>query len=322
MNNIHILHSPKRSNSVSGTAKIRPGCRCSMNVPESSLAMSGKDVADLDHYLQSGVVGAYRLGINSAEIEPVDLNLQPVQGFVWDADLLTPVMSQWLQPDQERPRTSLHNRLTLLDANLEAPQVVVADEHPVLTISPRFELEWSTEAFASQLGVVQLVESSRTLRFADGETLTLLDTEAAGAGPVLYLNDATGALAVKPVCPFQPQGGKQRIDYAGKVAQIIPAEVQGQPVESVSVLEKYTVYFMQNAAPDDTDRHIWVPVHLPVVWGWSIRVQQRFDGVWDIFRKKLIMPTPTTEAPALPSWQTNSLLCRSQPMFELFGQGQ
>lgn len=322
MNNIHTLHFPKRSNPVSGTAKIRPGCRYSMSVPESSPARSGKDLADLDHYLQSGVVGAYRLGINSAEIEPVDLSAQSVQGFVWDTDLITPVMNQWLQTDQERPRTSLHNRLTLLDASLDAPQVVTADEHPVLTISPRFDLEWSTEAFASQLGVVQLLESSRTLRFADGETLTLLDTEAAGVGPVLYLSDATGALAVKPVCAYQQQGGKQRIDYAGKVTQLIPAEFHGQPVESVSVLEKYTVYFMQNAAPDDADRHIWVPVHLPVVWGWSIRVQQRFDGVWDIFRKKLIMPTPTTEAPALPSWQSNSLLCRGQAMFELFGQGQ
>lgn len=198
----------------------------------------------------------------------------------------------------------------------------MVDSHPTLTISPRFELEWSTEAFASQLGVVQLFESSRTLQFADGETLVLLDTEAAGVGPVLYLSDATGALAVKPVCAFQKQGDKQRLEYSGKIAQMIPAEFRDKPVESVSVLEKYTVYFMQNAAPDDTEQHIWVPVHLPIVWGWSIRVQQRFDGVWDIFRKKMMVPTSSTEAAALPRWQSNSLLCRRQAMFELFGQGQ
>jgi hypothetical protein len=40
-----------------------------------------------------------------------------------------------------------------------------------------------------------------------------------------------------------------------------------------------------------------------------LRVQQRYDGVWNIFRKKLILPTATTEAPALPHWRRNSLQC-------------
>jgi hypothetical protein len=150
------------------------------------------------------------------------------------------------------------------------------------------------------------VESSRTLQFEDGDSLVLLDTDAGGA-PVLYLSDSTDNVAIKPVCAFQQQGNKQRFHFTTDIRQIIPAEFNNKAVASVSVLEKYTCYFMENAAPDKPDRHIWVPVHLPIVWGWSIRVQQRYDGEWDIFRKKLILPKSSTEAATLPCWQSNSL---------------
>jgi hypothetical protein len=267
--------------------------------------------ADPDHFQQTGVVGAYRLNLDSAEIKAVDFNNQPAHCFVWDTDLLSPVLRQGLHHDVEPLHSASNNRLTLLEASLEAPDVSLIYDQAVLTVSPRFKLEWATEAFASQLGLVQLVESSRTLQLEDGDTVVLLDSETAAGGPVLYLNDLTDTLAVKPVCAFQPQGGRQSFDFNTEISQTIPAAFQGKPVASVSVLEKYTLYFMQNAAPEDPARHIWVPVHLPVVWGWSIRVQQRFDGVWDIFRKKLIQPAPTTEAPALPRWQSNTLRCFS-----------
>lgn len=183
------------------------------------------------------------------------------------------------------------------------------NNQPILTISPRFELEWATEAFASQLGLVQLMDSSPTLQFADGISLVLLDTETAGLDKVLYLKDSIDNSAVKQVCAFQEQGDKQRFGFNTVVSQAIPAKFKNNPVVSVSFLEKYAWYFMQNAAPDDPDRHSWVPVHLPIICGRSIRVQQRFDGVWDIFRKKLMMLTPSAEAPAVPRGQSNSLHC-------------
>jgi hypothetical protein len=310
MNNLVTLHFPARSRTMPDQAAIHPGCRYDMIWPDSALTEYLNHVNDVNHDQQTGVVGAYRLSVDSAAIEPIDLSAQPPQCFVWDTDLLSPGMRRCLHIDPEGQRTTHDNRLTLIDAGLAAPEVRLLDNRPVLTISPWFELEWTTEAFASQLGLVQLVDSSRTVQFADGESLVLLDTETAGRDPVLYLNDSADSSAVKPVCPFQAQGGKQRFGFSTVVSQAILAEVRNNPVVSVSVLEKYTWYFMQNAAPDDPDRHIWVPVHLPIVWGWSIRVQQRFDGVWDIFRKKLIMPTPSTEAPALPRWQNNSLHCQ------------
>jgi hypothetical protein len=311
MNNLLTLQFPVRPDPVSKVAVIDPGYRYAMTFPESALAELSQHLIDNDYDQQSGIIGAYRLSADSANIEPVDLSAEPVQCFVWDTDFLSPKVSRWLQTGLKRPRSSINNFLTLHVATLAGPEVRMLDDHPVLTISPKFELEWATDAFASQLGLVQLVESSRTLHFEDGESLVLLDTEAAGVGPVLHLSDAADTLAVKPVCAFQRQGDKQRFDFTREVTQIIPAKFRDKAVASVSVLEKHSWYFMQNAAPDDPERHIWVPVYLPIVWGWSIRVQQRFDGVWDIFRKKLIMPMPSTEAVALPRWQSNSLLCRT-----------
>ena len=312
MNNIFTLRQTVRPVPVPEHELIQPGFHYRLNIPSSTGHEQAKDFFDSSMDLQTGVVGNYRPEIHSAAIEDVGVSRQPIQCFVWDADLLSTGVKRALQVGLEQPHTPHLNVLTLLNERLEGPEVRLVNDRPTLTIAPRFELEWATQAYASQLGLIQLVESSRTLHFADGESLVLLDTEAAGTGPVLYLNDETDTLAVKPVCAFQAQGARQCFGFKTEIKQTIPAEFDGKIVESISVLEKYTYYFMQNAAPDDPDRHIWVPVYLPIVWGWSIRVQQRSDGEWAIFRKKLIMPMPTTEAAALPLWQSNSLRCRSR----------
>jgi hypothetical protein len=310
MHHIAMLQVPACSAPTSDETIIQPGNRYRMMLPGAMLTEYANGAAD-DYALQTGIVGAYRPRLDAAEIEAVDLSVRPQQCFVWDEALLNPVVRRSLQCDEELLCSQQNNRLMLINASLQAPEVRLCNNsQPLLTISPRFELEWATEAFASQLGLVQLVESTRTLQFENGGSLVLLDTETTGC-PVLYLENAGDLLAIKPVCAFQQQGDKQNIVFSTNVSQSIPAEYQGKTVVSVSVLEKYTWYFMQNAAPEDIARHIWVPVHWPIVWGWSIRVQQRFDGVWDIFRKKLILPTPTTEAPALPRWQSNSLRCFS-----------
>jgi hypothetical protein len=309
MNNIHFLHSPVQRAAIFDHPMIQPGRRYQMIERESDQPKRAGDISDIDQALQTGMLGAYRLGINSSQLDSVDVMAQSAQGFVWEPGLLSPELRSRIQIDPRRPWSTRQNNLTIIESSLNAPEVRISDGQPVLTISPRLELEWATDAFASQLGLVQLVESSRTVQFEDGESLVLIDTEAEGVGPVLYLSDSTGAMAVKALCAFQQQGNNRRLAVSTEVTQSIPAEFKGKAVTSISVLEKYTWYLMQNADPDDTEQHIWVPVHLPIVWGWSIRVQQRFDGVWDIFRKKLIMPAPSTEAPALPRWQSNTLRC-------------
>ncbi|MCK9607155.1 MAG: hypothetical protein M0R33_11980 [Methylomonas sp.] len=305
MDYIFQLPLPARPKPIAREINIFAGHRYRIASPEG---MSGK-LADLELGLQSGLLGSYRLSTAATNLAAVNQSDQPLRAFVWDADLLSPQRRQALQADPYQPRSTENNKLTLIDSSLDTPEVRLIRDQATLTIAPRFELEWRTAAHASQLGIVQLVESSRTLVLADGESITLLDTEAAEA-PVLYLNDAADSSPVKPVCTFQAKARQQRFQFSSPVTQSIPGEVDGKAIVSLSVLEKYTMYFMQNADPDDPGHYIWAPVHLPIVLGWSIRVQQRYDGFWDIFRKKLIMPTPSTEAPALPRWQSNSLRCR------------
>lgn len=306
MDYIFQLPLPVRHKSAHRNIGIFPGHRHLIELPDNT----GHDLANPEYAQQLGLLGAYRLEINASKIEAIDTSLNPMQGFVWDLDLLAPPMLHALRIDTNQAPASYYNRLNVLDIGMEAPEVRLIESLPTLTISPHFELEWHTPAHASQLGIVQLVESTRTLQLANGKSVVLLDTEVDGNDPVLLLEGTADRTAIKPVCGFQSKGERSRFEFSHTVSQTIPAKLDGIDTVSVSVLEKYTLYFMQNADPEQQDRYIWVPVHLPVVWGWSIRVQQRYDGIWDIFRKKLIMPTPSTEAPALPRWQRNSLACR------------
>lgn len=306
MDYIFQLPLPARRQPMARDIRFFPGHRYRIDLPEADI----NPLADPEYALQKGLIGAYRPGLNATEIEAVDISAHPTQAFVWDVELLNPRLTGSLQLDTGQPRATDFNRLNLLDARMAAPEVRLIRNLPTLSICPRLELEWRTAAHASQLGIVQLLESTRALLLANGESVVLQDTETAGNGPVLLLDDTADHAAVKPVCGFQAQGEQRRFEFSHAVSQLIPAEIDGQAVTSVSVLEKYTLYFMQNADPEQPHRFIWVPVHLPIVWGWSIRVQQRYDGVWDIFRKKLIMPIPSTEAPSLPRWQSNSLRCR------------
>jgi len=261
-----------------------------------------------DYFQQSGgLIAAYRLSVDAGIIERIDTTAQCIKGFVWDNDLLSSCMQQDLKIRNQSWFSRHCNRLTLLESGLQGPEINVLDHQPVLNVSPYFKMQWHTEAFASQLGCIQLVEASRRLQFENGESLDLLDTESAESSSVLYLMNSSDKLAVKPVCDFQQLGIDQQVNFTTAITQTIPVQLGDKTIVSLTVLEKYSCYFMQNAAPNDPEQHIWTPVHLPITWGWSIRVQQRFDGVWDIFRKKLILPASSTELPPLPVWQGNSL---------------
>ena len=201
------------------------------------------------------------------------------------------------------------NRLTLLESGLQGPEVWFSGQQPLLSVSPYFKMRWRTDGCGSRLGCIQLVEASRTLRFAEGEELVLLDTDWAGGGPVLYSGSHGEISGVEAISPFQPQGMETVVNFAGDATQMIPKEFLDQPDLALTVLEKYTVYFVENAAPEDAEAQEWTPLHLPIIWGWSVRVQQRLDGVWDIFRRKLVLPTISTEAPTLPVWHTDTLHC-------------
>jgi len=303
---IFQLPLPDRPKRLSREPLIQNGFRYRIDLPQTQ----PHPLSDLGYNLQHGLIGSYRMSTDMAEMIAIDPSAHRIEGFVWDANLLSPELKQAISYDTGPARSTEANRLTFLDIRMDSPQIHLTDKFPVLAIAPRFELEWHTAAHASQLGLVQLVETSRSMLLESGETQLLLDTEMTGSNPVLYLSGPSDEQAVKPVCAYQDQGQKIRFEFSTPISQTIPSEVGGNPIQSVSVLEKYTLYFMENTDPKIPDEYIWVPVCLPITWGWSIRVQQRYDGIWDISRKKLIMPTPSTEVLALPLWTSNTLHCR------------
>ncbi|MBD9363124.1 hypothetical protein EBB_22090 [Methylomonas sp. EbB] len=310
MEHIFRLSRPMPAPPKPNNPLLQAGYRYSLDTQK----LADNPLSDVEHDLQNGLLGDYPLSIEQGVAIAVDTKQTPIQAFVWNSDLLSTPLKSCLDLDSTHPQYPNQNRLTLIDAGMAAPTVSLADDMPTLSISPHFELAWDTAGFCSQLGILQLLESTRTAHFADGKTMTLLDTETEEGGPVLYLSGKERSAPVIPLGGFQQQGQQQKLLFSQVVTQSIPSEIAGNTVASISVLEKYTVYFMQNAGPDRPDLYIWVPVHLPIVWGWSIRVQQRYDGVWDIFRKKLIMPSASTEAPKLPLWRNNSLACQTTRM--------
>ena len=94
-----------------------------MRLPESVLAKRFDQLADAETVLQTGVLGAYRLNTDSATILAIDLNGSEGQCFIWDTDLLTPDIRACLQNEAEQPNIEQHNRLTLLNSRLDAPEV-------------------------------------------------------------------------------------------------------------------------------------------------------------------------------------------------------
>jgi hypothetical protein len=308
MSPIYPLFIPARPALKAVPARPQPGFRYRISPPNPNLTTVNTKLADFDPQ-QSGMLGNYQANIDKSVVAAVDFKDKPVYGYVWDNDLLEPTALLSLMDADAQNQIRHNNHLTLLDAGLLAPEVRELNGNSLLYIAPHFELEWSTSGFASQLGLLQLVETSRSLQLENGESVVLTDSPAHDRNPVLYLGDSFDTEAIKTICGYQAKADKQRFRFSRPVSQPIPTQINGKQVVSVSVLEKHICYFMQNARPDLPLQFIWTPVHLPIVWGWSIRVQQRFDGIWDIFRKKLILPTPSTELPRLPVWQRNSLQC-------------
>lgn len=303
MSYLFPLPSPVKSpKPAAGLPFIHPGHHYRLLIPDAKILEASA------FSVSSGLLKAYRLGLEATEVEALSLDDQPISVFVWDESLLRPELKLWLELATLPVPHAAHNQLSLHASGLLGPKVNWENQQSRLSITPYFELEWSTAAFGAQLGWVQLVESLRTLVLEDGSQIVLLDTEASASEPVLYLSDDMTS-AIKTVADFQSQAQRQTLKFSFDVSQMIPDTFDGKSVLSVSVLEKYTGYFMQNPQPDDDD-HIWVPVHLPIVWGWSIRVQRRFDGVWDIFKKKLMLPTVSTDAPRLPLWGSHLRQCQ------------
>jgi hypothetical protein len=312
MGNVYALPLPNK-HSVAAKERLLPGARYQLHMSTAELARYASRLDQDDHLQLDGLIADYQLSSEAGLIIPLDTSAYCEHGFLLDTQLVQPKLHTYLKNSHPLSVSPYQNRLTILESGLIGPEVISHSEHTQLSIKPYFRLQWHTEAFASQLACVRLVEATRSLHLDTGEILTLLDTETAKSGAVLYLPPDDHTAVLTPVTQFQAQSLQQKLSFSTTISQVIPEQIQAKGVVSLTVLEKYTDYFMQNAAPAQPEQAIWTPVHLPISWGWSIRVQKRFDGVWDIFRKKLILPSVSTEIATLPSWRSNSLHC-SQPV--------
>jgi hypothetical protein len=266
-----------------------------------------------------GIIEDYRMTSQCAEIFPI-ASVAPVTPvtnqmntcYFWDTGIdlsrLDCDISNGID-DRLHPLPACNlkaNRLILNKAELIGPELTVSNGATLLSLSPRFDFTLSTDDYAAQLGVINLVQSSRIIRLENDDEIVLLDTDIDDA-PVLYLENPSDDQPVKFISAQQDLGVTREHNYSVNISQPVPDEVDAKSVATVTVLEQYCSYFMQKPVSLDDDHTIWIPVYAPLSWGWSIRVGRRTDGEWGILRRKLILPTTGHDGLQLPTWSNNTL---------------
>ncbi len=256
-----------------------------------------------------GVVGDYHISEQAGEAEQWLLDGQgTAECLVWDTEIEGGAAESLSIFGPEGERLSADslgiNACVLETAEQEWPLY----QHNTLSLMPRLEVRFSTDVSSARLGLITLVEAQRFLLLEDGTRHTLLDTNSGldddCGHSALYLK-ARGAGAVDQITPLQARGVTGNYCFSVPLSQPLIEEVGGTPVVSMTVLEQYSSYVMQQL--DDPDNGVWLPVHAPITWGWSIRVGRRNDREWDILRRKMIRPTVGHEGLQLPVWTTNTL---------------
>lgn len=243
----------------------------------------------------NGVIGDYRISLNCGEVVPVN----QTQGtyYIWDND--SPLHSPVFE-----------NEFQLESATLNRPSVERVGGHYYLIMQPEFQVSFSTATHSARLGEIRLVESERFITLENGDSVVITDTQEIGT-PVLYLQHRDDEQVVRQETDLQLQGTDREYFFGESVSQRIPENINGVAVACVTVLERFTSYFMQQvlATPGQS---IWVPVCAPIAWGWSIRVGRRFDQEWDILRRKLMLPTVGHDGWEMPAWGCNLVQSASE----------
>jgi hypothetical protein len=107
----------------------------------------------------------------------------------------------------------------------------------------------------------------------------------------------------------QALGESQPYRISSTISQAIPEQWHGQAVVDLVVMERYSSYLLQRATLAEDNQTLWTPLYFPISWGWSIRAGRRYDGEWDIMRRKLMLPITGQDGLQFPLWRDNSLQC-------------
>ncbi len=199
--------------------------------------------------------------------------------------------------------TIAENEFQLLSASLEGLAIETGIDCAMLSISPHFAIRFTTRACAAQLGEIRLVSAKRFATDTDGMQHTLLDT--GDAAPVLYLEDEHDTTLIRQRSDWQARDSEAHFNFDYRVGQVLQRDMLGLKVQSVTVLEQYSSFFMQRALAAGARDALWVPACAPVSWGWSLRVEPEAEG-WIITRRKLIPPVVGHDGWQMPQWQGNT----------------
>ncbi|RLT94728.1 MAG: hypothetical protein D9N11_15440 [Ketobacter sp.] len=242
-----------------------------------------------------GVIGGYRISLSQGEVLPV--NEADNAYYIWDND--SPLHSPLFE-----------NEFQLESVTLNRPSVARVGGACYLVMQPEFQVSFTTATHSARLGEIRLVESERFVTLENGDSLTITDTQEIGA-PVLYLQHRDDTAVVRQETDLQLQGTDREYFFGESVSQKVPDYINSVAVSSVTVLERFTSYFMQQVL-STPEQSIWVPVCAPISWGWSIRVGRRYDQEWDILRRKLMLPTVGHDGWEMPTWRSNLVQSASE----------
>lgn len=256
-----------------------------------------------------GICAGLDYNIHHGHVLPAPASPQQNQYYIWDIDeeLDTDKVSFTTAEGESISLPAMANVLTshfvISQCTLREPQIIDNEAAAKLTTTASFEFVFSTKLPAVRLGILSLIESQCFAQLKNGERHILRDNENEQAR--LYLPDAgTQDEIASPILDadngMDPIQGKHEI----RLAWPIPQHLDDQEIETLTVQEQYTSFFMQRELPFAQD-NIWTPVCAPISWGWSMRVAQRSDGDWCIVRQKLLTPAVGHNGLVMPEWEGN-----------------
>lgn len=272
----------------------RPSEERKRHKPESQRLRVGQGYAlngTLDTDQHCGIVTDYRLNLANTTVEYAHpSNQKRPMYFVWHDNAKTASTA-----DNQKP---LANRALLQKSRLIEPQLIQRQGINSITVTPEYIIHFVTSAGAAKIGEIRLVDSSRFVTLKNGKTLPILCTDPAD-GPALFVS----AGQQTPVFSdhfIQPADCTETHLLRRSITQHLPEKFNGDDVESITVLEHVTSYFMQKlVAPSQS---IWTPILKPISWGWNVSVELR-EGEWKIRRKRIVEPYDIHNELQLPEWQ-------------------
>lgn len=295
------LNVPKRAPAAC-TAEARP----TIVVGRKYQLANGKLAAGL-HGLCAG------LDYSASHGRVLPLSTEPAARdcYLWDADdELASANLSVLSTEGEAiaisPNTNaITGRFVLSHATLSEPLIEHQETKPQLTTTASFDLVFSANALPLRLGLLNLVQTHCFALLKNGQQHMLLDSGEDQS--VLFIADPGNKHEVlSPVLDAAAGAETSQHQHKVRLTQRIPSQLNGAQVESMTVLEQYTSFFMQRELPFNQE-NIWTPVCAPISWGWSMRVAQRQDADWCILRQKLLMPNVGHNGLELPEWDGNHL---------------